>query len=180
MTSKQLDKLVQGYQKMAQRLAERLHEAEEHTRVAWHEIIDNIRDETVSLQELTRTEAQQVADWLRRDIHAIVSEARETKEEFKTWFPFELKVEESYLWDKILSAADPTTVDLLALKEAAMLADFEIWRTGEVTAPGILECTKCGEQLHFNHTARIPPCPKCHNTTFVRISSAAPAENDND
>ena len=169
MKTKQIENLINGYHNMAERLAERLHGVEELTREAFHEVLSSLRDESVSLKELTKTEAQQVADWLKRDFHAVTQGAKKTREEFREWFPFEVKVEESYLWEKIMSAADKTTVDLLELKEEAMLADFELWRTGEVTAPGILECTKCGEQLHFDRTGHIPPCPKCKNTTFARV-----------
>ena len=176
MTDKPMEKLVEGYRRMTERLAERLHDFEHLTQEAFHDVLDSVRNESVSLKELTKTEAQQVADWLKRDFYALAEEARKTGQEFKEWFPFEVKVEESYLWDKIMSAADPTIVDLLELKEEAMLADFDLWHTGEVTAPGILECTKCGEQLHFSSAGHIPPCPKCHNTTFVRVTSATSPE----
>ena len=172
MKTKQIDNLVNGYHKMTERLAERLQNIENLTHNAFHDVLASLRDESVSLKELTIHEAQQVADWVKRDFYAVAQEARKTREDFRDWFPFEIKVEESYLWDKIMSAADKTTVDLLELKEEAMLADFDLWRTGEVTAPGILECTKCGEQLHFASAGHIPPCPKCNNTTFVRISSS--------
>lgn len=177
MKTKQIDNLVNGYRKMTERLADRLHNIENVTRETLHDVLAGLRDESVSLKELTLSEAQQVADWVKRDFYAVTQEAKNTREEFREWFPFEIKVEESYLWDKIMSAADKTTVDLLELKEEAMLADFELWHTGEVTAPGILECTKCGEQLHFSSTGHIPPCPKCNNTTFVRVSASS-AEND--
>jgi predicted RNA-binding Zn-ribbon protein involved in translation (DUF1610 family) len=173
MKSKQIETLVNGYHKMAERLAERLHEIEDHSKSAYHDIINALREESVSLQELTKTEAQQVSDWLKRDIHALSEQATKTRSEFREWFPFEVKAEEAYLWDKLMSAADTTTVSLLELKEEAMLADFELWHTGEVTAPGILECTKCGEQLHFKKAGHIPPCPKCGNTTFVRVTGTA-------
>ncbi len=172
MTNKAIEHLVNGYHRMAERLAERLQSVEHLTEEAFRELLGNLRDESVSLKELTKTEAQQVSDWLKRDFHALAEQARKTKQDFRDWFPFEVKVEESYLWDKIMSAADPTTLDLLVLKEEAELADFELWHTGQVTAPGILECTKCGEQLHFASAGHIPPCPKCKNTTFARILSA--------
>lgn len=175
MKSKQIETLVNGYYKMAERLAERLQGLEDHSH-SYQEIIDNIRQEAVALKELTKEEAHQVSEWLKRDVNALTREAAETGKDFKEWFPFELKVEEAYLWDKIMSAADTTTLGLLELKEEAMLADYEIWHTGQVTAPGILECTQCGEQLHFEKSGHIPPCPKCGNTTFTRVTTS----NSND
>ena len=46
-----------------------------------------------------------------------------------------------------------------------------LYRTGEITAPGVLECSECGEELHFEKTGRIPPCPKCSATRFQRKST---------
>ncbi len=39
-------------------------------------------------------------------------------------------------------------------------------RSGEITSAGTLTCESCGHELHFKKTGRIPPCPKCHATSF--------------
>ena len=33
-----------------------------------------------------------------------------------------------------------------------------------------LVCTVCGAETHMHRTGRIPPCPKCHATSFKRLS----------
>jgi hypothetical protein len=40
------------------------------------------------------------------------------------------------------------------------------YRTGETTSPGTLTCIACGQTLSAEKTTRIPPCPKCQETTF--------------
>ncbi len=40
--------------------------------------------------------------------------------------------------------------------------------TGEIIGAGTLVCDQCGEKLHFHKAGKIPPCPKCHGTTFHR------------
>ena len=40
--------------------------------------------------------------------------------------------------------------------------------TGEVTGPGTLTCVACGSQMRFRDSGRIPPCPKCHATSFKK------------
>ena len=42
------------------------------------------------------------------------------------------------------------------------------YSTGEVAGPGTLTCLHCGHPQHFDAAARIPPCPKCHETSFRR------------
>ncbi len=39
-------------------------------------------------------------------------------------------------------------------------------RSGEITSAGTLTCEACDHELHFKKTGRVPPCPKCHSTTF--------------
>jgi len=42
------------------------------------------------------------------------------------------------------------------------------YHTGEVAHAGAFQCTRCGEVIHLSQTGRLPPCPKCHHTTFRR------------
>jgi predicted RNA-binding Zn-ribbon protein involved in translation (DUF1610 family) len=43
------------------------------------------------------------------------------------------------------------------------------YRTGEVTAAGTLACRACGGEITLKAAGRIPPCPKCYKTRFMRI-----------
>lgn len=38
--------------------------------------------------------------------------------------------------------------------------------TGEITGPGTLTCTGCGEEIEMEDAGRVPPCWKCHGTEF--------------
>ncbi len=174
MKEESRQKLVSGYKT----LAHRVHELLEHSREKASDRLKNAvlkaEDELISLKELSRMEARQLGDWLKRDLAALTKLAAKTGDEVREWLPVEIGAEERFLADKLLSVADQTTLELLELKEAADLSAFEIWHTGEVTAPGILECTQCGKKIHLAKTAHIPPCPACHNTTFARIADDMP------
>ena len=41
---------------------------------------------------------------------------------------------------------------------------------GEITAFGTLQCKSCGEVIHLRGPGRIPPCPRCHGTTYRRLT----------
>ena len=51
---------------------------------------------------------------------------------------------------------------------ASKLDERLTYKTGEVAGPGTLTCTQCSQHLSFDSASRIPPCPKCHSTTFRR------------
>lgn len=55
------------------------------------------------------------------------------------------------------------------LREAGDRMKQHTYRTGEMTAGGTLECTKCGERIVLATSAHLPPCPKCRNMEFRRI-----------
>lgn len=42
--------------------------------------------------------------------------------------------------------------------------------TGEKPGIGTYQCNKCGEKVHLDdNTDILPPCPKCHKTSFTKI-----------
>lgn len=45
------------------------------------------------------------------------------------------------------------------------------FRTGEVVArPGGYQCEQCGFVLSMDAGKRLPPCPKCAHTRYLKIS----------
>ena len=45
-----------------------------------------------------------------------------------------------------------------------------MYSTGDKPGKGDYKCTYCGEIVHLDQdTDTLPPCPKCHKTTFVRV-----------
>ena len=160
------DVLSEVYEKMYERAAEGFHQAEEKTIPFLHKLIDEAREKAVELKEVSAEDAEKLADWLKRDMSDAYSYLAETGHELKDWLGFETTLVESGIVDFLLKAADTTTVKLLELKENARKASM--YHTGEITGPGTLTCDECGEKLHFYKAGRVPPCPKCHATSFHR------------
>jgi len=45
-----------------------------------------------------------------------------------------------------------------------------MYKTGEKPGIGVYKCTKCGELVRLNDSTDVlPPCPKCHNTSYVKV-----------
>jgi len=164
------DKLIRGYDQMLKRIREWVQDVEDTTVPAIEKAIDAAREKATELNELTREEAEQVGEYVQRDLLHLGEHLDKEDQDLKSWFQMDMELIEDELADIFTSVADPTTVELLKLKELATLSDY--WKTGEVTGPGVLQCTECDELLHFHKISHIPPCPKCRATLFKRVSGS--------
>lgn len=163
-----LDILGVAYETMLERSATEFRKLEKKTGPALHSLIDKAKAKAVELGELTEDEAAHLAEYLKRDLSDASFYISEHGRELKDWLGFEDSLIAAELLDVFLQAANPTTVDMNELK--LELAAQSIYKTGEVTGPGALVCDECDEVLHFHKAGRIPPCPKCHKSSFHRQS----------
>jgi len=158
------EKLEHAYEKMVERIHHLWDSGE--GKHSLNQAILHAREKAEELQEITREDANKIADYVRRDIHEMGGYLLETGQELKDWFRFDVELIEDRMVEKLISVADKTRLELAALQEYNREAAQ--WHTGEITGPGTLICRQCGERLHFKKTGHIPPCPKCHKTEFKR------------
>jgi len=161
-----IDTLGEAYEKMYERAIENLHNSSEKSRSLLHKFIDEAKEKAVELEELSNENAEKLSDWLKRDINDTANYLTDTEYELKDWLGFETSVLETAVLDLMLRTADKSTIEMLALKED--LKNASTYTTGEITGPGTLICDQCDEILHFHKAGKIPPCPKCHATSFHR------------
>lgn len=158
--------LGKAYGRMLERAGEGAKQGSPGTRL--QQLLDQAKDKTVELEELSREEAERISDYVRRDITDAAQFMVETGKELKDWLSFDLELVERRVLDMFAFMVDHTReeLDLLALRAEAA----KHLHTGEVTAMGTLRCTACGLEMHLKKPGRIPPCPKCHGTDFERVS----------
>lgn len=165
-----LDTLGAVYETMYEHVVNRLHKVKEAATdkaPQLQEWIAEARHKAEELDELTDEDAKKLANWLKRDFDDMMHHMSETEGELKEWLGFEATLFKSTLLEKLLEAADKTTVELLRMKEN--IHQPSTYHTGELTGPGSLICDECQEILHFHQSGKIPPCPKCNSTMFHRI-----------
>jgi predicted RNA-binding Zn-ribbon protein involved in translation (DUF1610 family) len=160
------DKLVQAYDTMLSRLKEVWHDIEEKALPTLKEGLDVAKQKASELGELSREEADKVAEYVRRDLNEAGEFLSENGRQLKDWLSFDLEYAESRLAEMFAGLADTTRIELEKIAERARKVGE--WHTGEITTIGILRCVECGELLHFDKTGHIPPCPKCHGTVFKK------------
>lgn len=164
------EKLVHAYNTMMERVKHAIEEAGEEASPKIAELVSKAQKKAIELGELTGDEAIKIGDYLKRDLDAAADYlASEETDELIEWLKFDIELIEDRLLEMFLSVADKTKVELLALEERAAHADE--YHTGEITGPGTLVCTACGEHIHFHQAGHIPPCPKCHATVYKRSQS---------
>ncbi len=160
------EQLVQAYDTMLSRLKEVWHDAEEKALPTLKEGLDIAKQKASDLGELSREEADKVADYIKRDLREAGEFLSENGKQLKDWLKFDLEYAEVRLAEMFAGLADTTRIELERIAERARAVGE--WRTGEITSIGTLRCKGCGELLHFDKTGHIPPCPRCHGTVFKK------------
>jgi polyhydroxyalkanoate synthesis regulator phasin len=160
-----IDRLTASYERMLGLVHEGVERFEQDTLPQLRERLDQAREKMVELGELSREEADRLSTYLQRDIEDAGKYLADTGEEFRAWLKTDASLIEARFLHMLASVADQTS---LQLKQWADRARQEPYHSGEITGPGVLQCTTCGELVHFHKAGRIPPCPKCFGGNFQR------------
>jgi Zn finger protein HypA/HybF involved in hydrogenase expression len=168
MTDQHNDNQVHAYNSMLQRVKGFMEKAEHGAIPKLQQALQFASDKAIEVGELTAEEADKIAKYLQRDIQEAATYLGEHGDELKDWLKLDILLVENKLLEMFSQVVDQTTLELDRLAIEAQMSE---WHTGEVTGIGVLECTQCGEHLHFHKSGHIPPCPKCHGTVFQRIAA---------
>jgi len=160
---------VGAYNRMMERLRQAL---ESDTINNIQRGIDNAKHKAVELGELTKEEAEQIGQWLRRDLDDAGYYLASSSSDLGKWLRFDIEQVEARLLELFQHAADHTKLEYLEFENR--VAEASEYHTGQVTAPGTLVCENCGKTLHFLTTGHIPPCPSCHHTVYGRVVEEEP------
>lgn len=151
------ERLVRAYNRML----ERIRGTGEQNVADLKDRVEEAKREAASQGELTPDEAEEVGDYVKRDLDAASTYLDESGRDLGDWLRFDLQMAESALARLFADVVDQSRVELAQWERQG-----ELWHTGEITGIGTLQCDNCGEILEFRHTARVPPCPRCRGTDF--------------
>ncbi len=155
------------YHKLVKSVHEKMHQWEINSHEKLTESLHKIADKAQSLSNVTRKEIDQMTGYLKRDLQDIthfIAEATDPKTEWRQWLKFDLEQIEQQTLEKLFEIADTSQLEFQ--KELESRLEFH---TGEIKSVGSLECTACGQTIHFKAPGHIPPCPSCHHTVFRRL-----------
>lgn len=166
MSEQQSNKLVEAYHTMLERAREAMARLGHEAKPKLEQALEEARETAWKLGELSEEEAEKISDYILRDLRDAAEYIAEGERGLADWLRLDLLYLEDKAMETFSHMVDQTRLELDRLALNAAL--YGEWHTGEITAPGTLECKQCGELLHFHKTAHIPPCPKCHGTRFRR------------
>lgn len=169
------NRLVRAYDSMMERVKIRLEELEQAEKAAFPLLsasIEHAAEKAVELGELTREEARLIGGYLKRDLEDAGQYLTTTGRDLRAWMRFDLELIEDRLSDFFQRGVDRSRLDLLAFEtpETGAEAEAELYRGGEVTGPGTLQCGECGEVVVFHAPTLIEPCAACKGVVFVRVT----------
>lgn len=159
---------VQAYNQMMIRIRDLVDNAEAHAVPSLQKAIDQARRQAVHLGELTAEEAEDIGNYIKRDINDAAEYLMETSHEFSDWLRLDIEIIEKKILELFFSVADRTRIELQQLSHPSRELQRNEYHSGEITGPGTLVCRQCSNAIHFNATSRIPRCENCQGSDFVR------------
>jgi len=159
-------KLVDAYNHMLEHSKKFLDETKQDATPRIQTALEMASEKTEEVGELTREEIDKVSDYVMRDLHDAAEFIAEQERELADWLKLDLLLIKQHVLEIFSGMVDHTKLELDHLEQLAKQASQ--WHTGEITSIGALQCTNCAQIIHFHETGHIPPCPKCHGTTFKR------------
>lgn len=158
------------YDRMLERVEQRLADAELKTWQRLQEEIDEAVEFEEGVRELTRDELHLLAAYLRRDLSHLVRYVTETGHGVREWLSKDLETFEHRLVDLLFSIADRTQLDTLELQQRLDHAANQ-YISGEVATAGVLRCLNCGATVPLTETRLLEPCHACESRYFERVTA---------
>ena len=165
-------RLREAYHAMSERVVD-LMQGERGVRQSFDNALMKAREWVMTARELTHEEADDLAKTLLREVDDLSQTLVAAEEELEDWIETDLLFAEHQALESMLLAADPTTRDLMRLKEMWAEQMAQLLQTGDVVEAGAYECVCCGEVLYFESVNNVlPGCPICGGEVYRRLRSA--------
>jgi len=174
-TSANRSSLVDAYNQMMSRVKDSIDNAESHTMPTLQKAIEQARDQAIHLGEVSLEDAEEIGNYIKRDINDAAEYLMETSHEFSEWLMLDINIIEQKVLELFLSVADKTRLELEQLSNAVCEVPENLspskYNSGEITGPGTLVCSQCQQRIQFATTGSIPVCSQCGNQHFKRAKT---------
>ncbi|NWN91296.1 zinc ribbon-containing protein [Marinobacter adhaerens] len=171
-------KALEAYDRMLEQVQSRLRTAQETTLEALEEEINEAIETEEEFREMTRDELSLLGAYLQRDLEHLMNFVDETGEGLAEWLQLDLSLLEQRLTERLLSVADQTLVDTLALRQKLESHEAGQYIAGEVATAGMFQCLNCEHMLCLTSTSHLKPCEACGSQYYKRVTSRWPQKEN--
>lgn len=158
------DNEFRQFDRFARRFSEIYLVGKERGREAMAIAIESAREEFAALEELSAEKSERLKRYLENDLDQTIQDFREMSQQAKQAFNRETL--ESGALASIAAVLEKAGKEFLDLSNKAKAAIT--FKTGEVTSAGTLVCQACSKKIHLQKTGRVPPCPGCKGTVYIK------------
>ena len=165
MSQQPSNRLIEAYNQMMASIRSAFEGSEEGD-MSLSKAISMAKEEIIHISDVTQDEAEEISNFIKRDINDAAEYMMETSSEFSDWLMLDIEVIERKLIELFLSVADKTRVELEQF--GVQNRELSLYYSGEITGPGTLQCLECGHRVSFTTTSHIENCAQCGHNTFRR------------
>lgn len=158
--------LVDGYNKMMERIKSTIDNATEATPPTLQTALDLAINKAKADHELTQDEAEKIASTIKHDLNDAAEHLMETNSDFTEWLKMDLDVLEQKVLDLFLSVADHTRMEIKQF--IGDINDSTHYAT-ELVCRGDYKCKHCNNVIHVAAVSPLMSCPVCKQTEFIRF-----------
>jgi len=167
-------KALEAYDRMLEQVQSRLRTMQDTTLETLEGEIDNAIEAEQELREMTKDEISLLGTYLQRDLEHLMHFVDETGEGLAEWLQLDMSLLEQRLTERLLSVADQTLVDTLALRQKLESHEAGQYIAGEVATAGMFQCLNCEHMLCLTSTSHLEPCEACGSQYYKRVTSRWP------
>jgi len=171
-------KALEAYDRMLEQVQSRLRTAQDTTLETLEEEINQAIETEEEFREMTRDELSLLGAYLQRDLEHLMNFVDETGEGLAEWLQLDLSLLEQRLTERLLSVADQTLVDTLALRQKLESHEAGQYIAGEVATAGMFQCLNCEHMLCLTSTCHLKPCEACGSHYYKRVTSRWPQKEN--
>ena len=165
MNHQSSNRLIEAYNQMMASIRSSF-ETSDDDEMSLSKAMSMARDEITHITDVTQDEAEEISNFIKRDINDAAEYMMESSSEFSDWLMLDIEVIERKLIDLFLSVADKTRIELEQF--GVQNRELSLYYSGEITGPGTLLCNACGHKVSFTTTSQIQDCTECGHNTFRR------------
>ncbi len=172
LQKKPANHLISAYNQMMQEMRDAIEQADPSD-MTLQKALDQAKHQAVHLGVTTAEEAHELSEYIKRDVNDAAEYMMDSSAEFYDWLMLDIEIIERRVIDLFLSVADHTRVELEQFKRN--IPDdipgerlVPIYKSGEITGPGILICESCGKIKPFVSSDEISNCTQCGHDRFIR------------